>query len=234
MSQEQSTIYTTLLVDQVYMDIKKRIIRGELQPNYKLSIRNLCEYYHISDTPLKQALNRLVSEHLVDALPRRGMRVRCITQRDIREAIEARIMIELYATASAIRCSSESKDLINKLEENIKKDEHLVLETGDLSLYSEKAQEELEVSQEFHKILVNSTNNQVISNAYQGIVNHRYVYYQFGKNKMKQVLDSIKEHKDILECLKAGNEEGMRKAIIAHLQAREYDVSSARGAEERN
>ncbi len=119
MSQDPIIISNTLIVDQVYKDIKRRIIKGELLPDSKLSIRVLCEYYKISDTPLKQALNRLISEHLVLALPRRGMRVNSFSQKDIHEAIEARTMIELFAVPSAIASVKKSNQLIRQLEENI-------------------------------------------------------------------------------------------------------------------
>ena len=83
MNEGAKAIQATLIVDQLYSDIKDRIIRGQLKPDEKLGVRALSEYYGVSDTPIKQALNRLVTERFVDALPRRGMRVRCIAKKDI-------------------------------------------------------------------------------------------------------------------------------------------------------
>ena len=110
MNEGANVIQTTLIVDQLYSDIKDRIIRGQLKPDEKLSVRTLCEYYGVSDTPIKQALNRLVTERFVDALPRRGMRVRCITKQDLHEAMEARQMIELFAVPYAIEKAKNDPD----------------------------------------------------------------------------------------------------------------------------
>lgn len=223
----KTEISCELIVDQVYKDIRHRIINGDLVPGSRLGTRMLCEYYGISDTPLKQALNRLLSEGMVEAIPRRGMRVRRLGQRDIQEAIEARMMIESYAVEAAIRSAQGGVGLIEKLEENLREDERLIKAAGDLSVYSELAEEELEVSQAFHEILVANIGNSVILRAYHNILNHRYLYYQFNLNKKEQALSSLREHEQILDCLRNLDTQGMCQAIRRHLETRAYDVSSA-------
>lgn len=226
MNEGANVIQMTLIVDQLYSDIKDRIIRGQLKPDEKLSVRTLCEYYGVSDTPIKQALNRLVTERFVDALPRRGMRVRCITKQDLHEAMEARQMIELFAVPYAIEKAKNDPDFLRKLEENLAENERLLQDPEELSHYSEKAMEELMVSQEFHRILVKAVGNSVIMESYQNIVNHQYVYYQHEKDKRDQLVASFREHRNIYICLKAGDEKATREAVIAHLKIREEDASS--------
>lgn len=226
MNEGAKVIQTTLIVDQLYSDIKDRIIRGQLKPDEKLSVRTLCEYYGVSDTPLKQALNRLVTERFVDALPRRGMRVRCITKQDIHEAMEARQMIELFAVPYAIEKGKTDPEFWGKLEKNLAENERLLKNIGDLNHYSEKAAEEMAVSQEFHRILVKAIGNSVILDSYQNIVNHQYVYYQHEKDKSSELIASLNEHKKIYACLKAGEEAAAREAILAHLKIREENAAS--------
>lgn len=226
MKNGNNVIKVTLIVDQLYSDIKDRIIRGQLKPDEKLSVRQLCEYYGVSDTPVKQALNRLVTEQFVDALPRRGMRVRCITKQEIHEAMEARRMIELFAVPHAIRAAREDRKFLENLERNLAKNEKLLQDIENLRHYSDKAMEELMVSQAFHRMLVNSTENSVIMDSYERIVNHQYVYYQHEKDKSNELIASLNEHRRIYECLKAGDEAATREAIVAHLQIREEDAAS--------
>ena len=216
----------TLMVDRLYSDIKERIIRGDLKPDEKLSVRKLCEYYGASDTPMKQALNRLVMDRLVDALPRRGMRVKVITKDDIHEAIEARMMIELFAAPYAIRKSESDGSIVRMLKENLDKNEELLRLLDDMSQYNEKNMEELRISQDFHRIIVSCIGNSVIMDAYQNILNHQYVYFQHEKDKRQEAAASIEEHREILRCLQEKDEEGLKKAIVNHLKIREDDVSS--------
>ena len=62
---------------------------------------------------------------------------------------------------------------------------------------------------------------------YKNIINHRHLYSQFGKDKTAEATASLKEHEEILRCLKSGDEEKLKEAIIAHLRTREYDVNVA-------
>lgn len=227
MTIESNDTHKAPIVDQVYSDIKRRIIRGDLKPNAKLCVRELCEYYNISDTPLKQALNRLVAERLVEALPRRGMRVRCITQKDIHEALETRMMIELYAIPFVLQSTENDDTVLKRLEENLKRNEELIKATGNFFDYSDKAMEELEISREFHTIMVECIGNCVILDFYQSTVKHQYVFYQYGKDKANEVLASLNEHKKIFSFLKARDEEGLRATIIEHRKVREKDATSA-------
>lgn len=218
--------HESLMVDRLYDDIKERIIRGDLKPDEKLSVRKLCEHYKASDTPMKQALNRLVMDRLVDALPRRGMRVKVITKEDIHEAIEARMMIELFAAPYAIKKSIADSSIITQLEENISKNEELIRCAEDMSQYNEKNMEELQVSQDFHRIIVNCIGNSVIMDAYQNILNHQYVYFQHEKDKKQEASASIDEHREILRCLREKDETGMKQSIVNHLKVREEDAAS--------
>ena len=225
MNEGAKAIQATLIVDQLYSDIKDRIIRGQLKPDEKLGVRALSEYYGVSDTPIKQALNRLVTERFVDALPRRGMRVRCIAKKDIHEAMEARQMIELFAVPYAIARAEADPAFLEKLEENLRENERLLQDIEDVSHYSEKAMEELLVSQEFHRILVKAIGNAVILESYQNIINHQYVYYQHNKDKREGLMASLGEHKRIYQGLKAGDEAATRAAILAHLKLREEEAA---------
>ncbi len=216
----------TPVVDKVYTDIKKRIITGELKPGAKLAVRELCECYGVSDTPVKQAMNRLVTEKLMDALPHRGMRVRCITRADIREAFEIRRMIELYAIPYALERVREG-DLLSALRKNLEENTRLIENLGTDTDCSDTANEEMAVSREFHKILVRCIGNRKIEETYDSTAGNQCVYYQQKKDKRKAALDSLEEHRSIFECLSAQDEQGLSAAIISHLEKRETDVSLA-------
>ena len=161
----------------------------------------------------------------MDALPRRGMRVRCIAKKDIHEAMEARQMIELFSVPYAIARAEADPAFLEKLEENLRENERLLQDIEDVSHYSEKAMEELLVSQEFHRILVKAIGNAVILESYQNIINHQYVYYQHNKDKREELLASLGEHKRIYQGLKAGDEAATRAAILAHLKLREEEAA---------
>lgn len=98
------------LTDVAYRAIREQILHGVLPPDRKLVVADLVDQWKISNTPIKEALNRLVADELVVALPRRGMRVRKYGATETREIYELRILYEAHCVrvlAERIRARAE-------------------------------------------------------------------------------------------------------------------------------
>ena len=63
------------LNDQAYDAIKQGLIAGRFAPRQVLVLRNLAASYGISTTPVREALQRLVGEGLLEMLPNRSIAV---------------------------------------------------------------------------------------------------------------------------------------------------------------
>ncbi len=83
----------TSLYDQLRADL----LGGELEPASKLAIEALAERYATSATPLREALNRLVSDGLVERREQRGFVVAGISEQDLAEITQARCWLEAIA-----------------------------------------------------------------------------------------------------------------------------------------
>ena len=74
-----------VLKEQAYHQIRKQILNLEIQPNQRIVEQDLAEQLNISRTPIREAINQLVSEGLVRMVPRKGCY--CIfinqTQKDV-------------------------------------------------------------------------------------------------------------------------------------------------------
>ncbi len=75
---------------------QKDIAEGILVPGQKLITRELSERYRIGEPPIKQALNRLITEGLIESTPRRGVKVRAIAWDGIEELWGIRLRSETY------------------------------------------------------------------------------------------------------------------------------------------
>ena len=84
------------LVDVVTEKIRSNIYSGKYLPGQRLVVREISEELGVSHTPVKDALNRLVSEGYVVALPRRSMVVREYSNIEFIDNYDQRLMIELY------------------------------------------------------------------------------------------------------------------------------------------
>lgn len=91
------------LVDQAYDHIRARLTRGDWAPGTRLANRALAEEIGVSFTPVREALQRLASENLVDYHPGAGAFVRAPDRRELAELYELRLVIEPYAARLAAR-----------------------------------------------------------------------------------------------------------------------------------
>ena len=82
------------LVDRIYLKVKQMIFDQVLEPGQKLIQEKLASELGVSRSPLLKALQRLESELLVEQIPRRGMYVKRVEIKEIRDIFQCRAVIE--------------------------------------------------------------------------------------------------------------------------------------------
>jgi GntR family transcriptional regulator, carbon starvation induced regulator len=96
------------LSEQAYDQIRGDILKGNLFPEEKLQIETVSERYGIGSVPVREALNRLSSEGLVDRKSHRGFFVAAISMADLEELVKTRIWLETLALTESIRNGDEA------------------------------------------------------------------------------------------------------------------------------
>lgn len=89
------------LVDQVYHELQRRILRCELPPGERLVEKALCEELGVSRASLREVLNRLAQDKLVTLKPNCGFSVTPITVEGFRNVCELRRLVESQVAALA-------------------------------------------------------------------------------------------------------------------------------------
>jgi DNA-binding GntR family transcriptional regulator len=84
--------------ERVHAAMVHDIVRGSLAPGSRLKIADLCARYHVSQMPIREAVQRLQGEGLVVMTPNRGARVRSIDRRFISDiyALRAALLDIIY------------------------------------------------------------------------------------------------------------------------------------------
>ncbi|NVP56938.1 GntR family transcriptional regulator [Mycoplana rhizolycopersici] len=100
---EKETAATT-----VYHALKRDIVHGVLEPGHKLLIDQIAERYSAGTNPVREALNRLSSERLVDREDLRGFFVPPISLDDFRDIVRTRCWVEGKALEESIRNRTEA------------------------------------------------------------------------------------------------------------------------------
>src|SRR5579859_6060519 len=81
--------------------IAGRIIDGTLKPDVPLRQDHVAREFNSSHVPVREAFRQLEAQHLVVALPRRGVRVAPLDATAIREIFEMRAALEVVALRHA-------------------------------------------------------------------------------------------------------------------------------------
>lgn len=201
------------LVDVAYKMVKKEITERVLVPGQKVVIRELQERYGISETPIKQALNRLISEGLVESIPRRGIRVRKMKWSEIEELMDIRLMIETYFLDQVILTFKQRTDIQQKLARNIAEHKRVIENVVDVNDYFEN----YSLDQEFHQMFVQCSGNKRLLEIYSNLGTHAYAYYVYGRQPREGMIEGVREHEAIYQALLAGDAAELRAQIERHI-----------------
>ena len=95
------------LAEQAYASLKQDILSGELAPGLALRLEFLKQRYQLSFTPLREALNRLQSERLVDSIALRGFRVAPLSLKEMQDSMSVRTLIDCEALRRSIEHAND-------------------------------------------------------------------------------------------------------------------------------
>ena len=221
---EKNTSKVTLS-ERIYDQIRRDIITNQLKPGEKINIRELCERYDASETPIRLALNRLASENIIDNFPRQGMRVKQMNIDLCEETFDARMMLECYYLSNVVMTLNVNESMRTAFRENVENNLRAVeLLDGDSSLDDYLTNYRYDI--EFHHLLIKCTGNKLLLDLYQFLNPFLYVNYVYSKQSKERLLTGIQEHQAILQALLNGDEEEARQALIRHLTNSKQVITS--------
>lgn len=194
------------LSERVYRSLKKSILNGDLKPGQKISQDWLAKQMKVSRMPIREAIERLRTEGLVESIPYKESRVMNFTHRDIEEMYSVRGLLEAYSARLAIR-KIRKKDLkeLKKINKEMKE-----------FLNKNNYKELLVCNRKFHLIIYNRSGNRRL---YKTIKN---LWDSFPKdffwNFPERSKNSIIDHEKIINAVENKNEELMEKMIVQHIE----------------
>lgn len=106
------------LVDQVYDKLRERIVTLKIPFGSKLNVSKLQEEYGVSSTPVREALNRLLNEGLIEFENNVGARVIDITEEDVRQIQEITFAYQMIAARNALR-NADHEEMAAEIETHI-------------------------------------------------------------------------------------------------------------------
>jgi DNA-binding GntR family transcriptional regulator len=86
--------------------LREDIVRGRLQPGQRLKAASLAKNHEASLTVVREALNRLAGEQLVDFEPQMGFAVRRLSVEDLCDLVDQRVVFESIALRRCMASAS--------------------------------------------------------------------------------------------------------------------------------
>ena len=180
--------------EMAYRRIRADIVFGRLAPGQKLKLEVLREAYGTSVSTLRELLNRLASEGLVEAEGQKGFMVSPVSATNLREIAAMRLLLEGHALAQ----SFEAGDM--EWEGRVVAAHHKLAQMERRMLDQDRADPELwkRYDWEFHHALISACGSQVLMD------NHAAIYDKYLRYQMVAVIFrgeiAAQEHRLLLDC----------------------------------
>lgn len=117
----------------IHNDIVQDIIRGEYRHSGLLSERQLMEKYGTSKSVVREALVELCNEKVLRSIPRYGYEIVTLTESDVRNILQFRVMVECQSLPIIFKNASpeEFSELVAHTQETILNDDQDVWDAWD-------------------------------------------------------------------------------------------------------
>lgn len=198
--------------DRVLAELRRMIITLELAPGAVVTEESLCALLGCSRTPLREALRVLAREHLVVAVPHRGVSIAELSIADFAAMVEAIDGVErLLAPLAAARITDEQLAEMQELVEL----SAIAADTGDLVQVAE-------LDFGFHHLLGVAANNRLMIDVQDTLhrLSMRFVFLGF--RRAGTAAGAVEDHRHILAALRTRNPRTAEAAAHRHmLNARE-------------
>ena len=197
------------LTDRAYADIEEMIVFLRLAPGSAISEAELSGHLGIGRTPIREALQRLARERLVQILPRRGIIVSPIDIAAQLRLLEVRRELERLIARSAARRATEAERA--RFRELAAGFERAAKVNDDISF--------MRIDRDFNVLCSTASHNEFAANAMSLMHSlSRRFWYLHNKQSANMPL-TAKLHADIARAIAAGDEERAARASDKLLDA---------------
>lgn len=191
----------------VYERIREMAISYEFLPDESINENTLAKSLEVSRSPVRDALNRLVTEGLMNFRPNYGFFARSLTDTELFDMAEARLCIEVEALALAFdRGTPEEAQALLAFWQQI-----------DAGLADTDPKESAAADEEFHMRIFQMSGNAVLVSMMESInARIRFIREIEIETPIREGAD-FKEHFRIAQALIDGDREAGLTSIRRHL-----------------
>lgn len=185
-----------------YEYIRNKIITKTVFPGNRIIEEEIVHELGVSRTSIRTAMQKLQYEGFLEIVPNKGAYIARPTVEDIRSAYYARTILEVHAAQLAVDLITPEG--IARLEQSLKAQEEL----GGRFTIAEYAA----LNRAFHWEIADTSGNPYIKKYLNELLNRSSIYLIFYDDSTDNNR-SLKNHRAILEAIKAKDKESAARAV---------------------
>lgn len=198
--------------DEVYDILRASILDHRFGPGERLFVDQIAGRLGVSLTPVRNALQQLATEGLVEIRPRSGTYVASLTDADISDTFEIRRALECLAAEGAVtRITEEAlqqmRQLVSQLAEPVETEADRLRHEQDNSA--------------FHRLIIEASGNRRLAAMYEDLKAHLQIVRVHSlsvRDSMDRLPEERREHEEILAALEARDGERAVRALSRHIE----------------
>jgi len=199
--------------DLAYQTVRDLLVRLEIAPGSPIVEPELMERTGFGRTPLREALNRLESERLVNIYPRRGTFAADINLSDLALISDLREELEGHAAArAAARAGGADRLRLSELASSI-------ADGGD-------AEEQMRLDTDIHRGIYAAAHNHFLEETATQYHNLSMRIWRLFVDRLPHLEAHIDQHRRLIEAILAGDAETARQVARDHVRGFEKAVAS--------
>jgi DNA-binding GntR family transcriptional regulator len=199
--------------DESFADFAYRVLCEELivldiKPGEPLNDEVISRRLGIGRTPIREAMKRLESDHLVVAYPRRGTFAAGVDITDLAEISEIRQLLEPAAAARAARMASP------QLRQEIR---DFAEEVAQLLPGMRSQRDLMRLDMRVHRLIYRATGSRHLEDVLVRYDNLATRIWSLVLQKLPPVSEHIAQHIELLECIADGDSESAARLTALHV-----------------
>ena len=198
------------LKEEVFELLHQRIVAGRYEPGEWLRQEEIATQLGVSQTPVREALDLLVSVGLAERVPYRGVRVPEPSPEDMIDAYVLRLVLE--STAARLAAANITPDQLAVL--------NVTLENTRTLTRLEDMSRQRQMNKQFHLLIAEAAHNSLLSKMYEMLA-HTFPYWR--------LYEYMFRHPELLET-SLGREYQEHRALLEAIAARDGDLAAHQAA----
>jgi len=193
--------------ERVAKEIRHLILMGKFKPGKKMLETTIAQELNVSRNPVREALRQLEQEGIVEYIPQKGCFLREISLEELEEIFRLRANLEII---SLEYCNFKIAD------ETIKKLESIIAELSNIKK-SKNFDNMFILGLKFHELIVQECGKNIIYKTWKNFGGYNYsIFLNIYNSDIDSLKRNVLTHKKLLEKLRTGKENLIKKAILQH------------------